>query len=238
MAIVTDSGIYDFGPMGKVRVTVRRNSRSIRARWSGGAIVLSTPPGIGLSKLTEVLGDFWSRLSMNKPGPKYHDGQIMTFESLRIEIGRQSHRPDKILASVKMRCCHIAVGTYLDFGSSETMECISKMICRIARRMAPDILLPDVRRLAEATGTHPSSVAISHGHRTLGRCSSRGEVSLSYMLVFLPSHLRDYVICHELAHLSEMNHSARFHEICDSYCSGNEKRWEAELKRFDFPIVR
>ena len=58
------------------------------------------------------------------------------------------------------------------------------------------------------------------------------------MLVFLPTHLRDYIIYHELAHLSEMNHSPRFHALCDAYCRGNESRYIRELNSFRWPVLR
>lgn len=64
------------------------------------------------------------------------------------------------------------------------------------------------------------------------------KISLSAITMFLPPHLRDYIVCHELAHLSEMNHSARFHEICNGYCGGREKSLQKELKAFRWPILR
>lgn len=58
------------------------------------------------------------------------------------------------------------------------------------------------------------------------------------MLVFLPQELRDYIICHELAHLSEMNHSPRFHALLDSYLDGREAMLAARLRAYSWPVLR
>lgn len=43
-----------------------------------------------------------------------------------------------------------------------------------------------------------------------GSCSRKGNLNFNYKIVFLPAHLQDYVIVHELAHLRELSHSRRF----------------------------
>ncbi|WP_020407712.1 M48 family metallopeptidase [Hahella ganghwensis] len=47
--------------------------------------------------------------------------------------------------------------------------------------------------------------------RYWGSCSSKGIVTLNVHLLKVPMHLLDYVVTHELSHLKEMNHSAKFY---------------------------
>jgi predicted metal-dependent hydrolase len=43
-----------------------------------------------------------------------------------------------------------------------------------------------------------------------GSCSSNGVISLNWRLIQTPPFVSDYIILHELMHLRQMNHSARF----------------------------
>jgi predicted metal-dependent hydrolase len=49
-----------------------------------------------------------------------------------------------------------------------------------------------------------------------GSCSSLGRINLSLGLMAKPVSCIDYVICHEISHLREFNHSARFYAVQSS----------------------
>lgn len=46
-----------------------------------------------------------------------------------------------------------------------------------------------------------------------GSCSRKGTLSFNYRLAFMPDHIRDYVVIHELCHLRQFNHSRAFWDL-------------------------
>lgn len=56
-------------------------------------------------------------------------------------------------------------------------------------------------------------VSIRNQSRCWGSCTSLKNLNFNYKLLFLPPHLRDYIIVHELCHLKELNHSKVFWDL-------------------------
>jgi len=59
-------------------------------------------------------------------------------------------------------------------------------------------------------GVPAPALTLSNARTQWGVCREDGRVRLNWRLIHLPLHLIDYVVAHELSHLREMNHSARF----------------------------
>ena len=75
------------------------------------------------------------------------------------------------------------------------------------------------RRVHELNAEHfqseVDSVKLRYNYSKWGSCSANNNISLSTRLIFAPGDVVDYVIIHELAHLSEMNHSKRFWKLVE-----------------------
>lgn len=62
-------------------------------------------------------------------------------------------------------------------------------------------------------GYNFKQIKLSSANGRWGSCSNRGNINLNWKLALAPLHIIDHIIVHELAHLKEMNHSAKFWEI-------------------------
>lgn len=59
-------------------------------------------------------------------------------------------------------------------------------------------------------GVKPQRISVRDQSTRWGSCSSNGNLSFSWRLIFAPTFVLDYVAAHEVAHLQEMNHGPRF----------------------------
>jgi predicted metal-dependent hydrolase len=68
-------------------------------------------------------------------------------------------------------------------------------------------------------GVRPKSIRwVGNQRRRWGSCTSRsGEIRISDRLRNVPGWVLDAVLVHELAHLIEPTHSAKFHRLADRY---------------------
>jgi predicted metal-dependent hydrolase len=102
-------------------------------------------------------------------------------------------------------------------------EAIRRTVVAWYKRMAREHLGSRVELLARRAGLTPPRVLISSATARWGSCNSRREVRLAWRLVKAPPELADYVICHELAHLRHMNHSAAFWAEVERQCPGHRE---------------
>ena len=61
-------------------------------------------------------------------------------------------------------------------------------------------------------------VRITSAKTRWGSCSSEGNINFSWLLVMADANAIDYVVIHELAHLTHHNHSEKFWKLVKKYC--------------------
>ena len=81
------------------------------------------------------------------------------------------------------------------------------------RDSARAVLESRVAYIHQITGGSYSSVTVRYQKTRWGSCSSRGTLSFNYLLIFAPPGILDYVVVHELCHLTHMNHSKDFWDM-------------------------
>lgn len=70
---------------------------------------------------------------------------------------------------------------------------------------------------ARIIGVKPISVTIRNQKSRWGSCSSSGSINYNWRVIFAPPQVIDYLVVHELCHLIEPNHSARYWQLVESF---------------------
>ena len=86
-----------------------------------------------------------------------------------------------------------------------------------------------VEYYAKLMGVTYGRITIRNQKTRWGSCSSDGNLNFNFKLFFLPEHLMDYVVVHELSHRIHMNHSKDFWKVVATYCP-EYKKCTQELK--------
>ena len=101
---------------------------------------------------------------------------------------------------------------YLTQAEAKRLQILEKRY----RKAARDTFTARVAYYHQFTGGNYTSITIRDQKSRWGSCSSRGTLSFNYRLIFAPPKVLDYVVVHELCHLTHMNHSKDFWNLVET----------------------
>jgi predicted metal-dependent hydrolase len=234
--VVHDKNIY------LVRVRRHRQARryTLRIQAATREVVLTMPPRGCLREAKEFVqkhcGWIASRLDHLPKAEAFTHGTIVPLRG----------QPHRVVHRKGMRGT-VWIETAED---GERKLCVAGEEPHIDRRVA-DFLKREARRdletasrqFAERLGITFTRVSVRDPSSRWGSCSTSGVLSYSWRLILAPPYVLDYLAAHEVAHIVEMNHSARFWRVVDRLCPHvrRAKAWldanGTELHRYGLPSV-
>ena len=102
---------------------------------------------------------------------------------------------------------------------SPTTEEIAALKARAAA-----ILPEKVSFWSRKTGLVPTGVKITTARKRYGSCSPRNSLCFSCFLMNCPEEAIDLVVVHELCHIREKNHGARFYALLEQHLPDYKER--------------
>lgn len=142
-----------------------------------------------------------------QPAPFMH-GSVLPLRGVQHRI---EHRP------------HARGSVWIECGEDGAqLLCVAGAAPHLARRLR-DYLKREARRdlerasraMAQTLGVKVRRVSVRDQVSRWGSCSTTGVLSYSWRLILAPPFVLDYLAAHEVAHLLEMNHSARFWRLVE-----------------------
>ncbi|MBS1144542.1 MAG: family peptidase [Proteobacteria bacterium] len=112
------------------------------------------------------------------------------------------------------------------------------LLGKALREKARDVFAERLAVHAPLLGVAAPPLRLSSARTRWGSCSHRGGIALNWRLVLMPLAIVDYVVCHELAHLKEMNHSPRFWSVVEQLCPDwKARRFELRRLARTLPLI-
>ncbi|MCI8528842.1 MAG: M48 family metallopeptidase [Lachnospiraceae bacterium] len=154
-------------------------------------------------------------------------------------MSEHKYRKEKVL--IPMQYTNIPTLTAAEIKRLETLE-------RRYRKTARTKFEQRVTYYHKITGGRFTSITIRDQKSRWGSCSSSGTLSFNYRLIFAPAIVLDYVVVHELCHLTHMNHSKDFWNMVAAVMPdyqihrqwlrdhGHELSLEAHLAKVGIPL--
>lgn len=189
----------------------RRQRRTVGLKITENGLVIHAPKRISQSHLESiiVLKADWIRKKLetlieNKlPAMQWQHGETLLFMGNTISLAVEHDIRSKAV-EYEPGVLQLAMPNHLD------PTLIARKVIQWYKKQA---LIDFTRRLeifSSKLGVSFTSFNLSNAGSRWGSCNSRKEIRLNWRLLQAPPHIINYVVCHELAHLKEMNHSAKF----------------------------
>lgn len=190
------------------RRSARARRVSLRICPAEGAVVVTLPMKVGrrhgLALLTEHAGWVLQRVAALAPERKLVPGGMVPIGGVEHLI---RHDPARRGAAL------LEEGVLVVSGQAEF----------VGRRVRDFLRAEALRRIADAARPHatalgvaPRAIRLKDTKSRWGSCAPDRTLAFSWRLVMAPAWVLDYVVAHEVAHLREMNHSARFWALVES----------------------
>lgn len=192
---------------------------TLRVRATSRDAVLSMPARARLSDAVAFAERHgaWiaTRLARIPEGLGFHPGAVVPLRGMAHEV---VHRPER------RGTVWIEEGTIQVAGDAAFL---ARRVQDFLKREARRDLEAATRRHAAALGVRVTRIGIRDQASRWGSASSTGAINYSWRLILAPPFVLDYLAAHEVAHLREMNHSARFWRIVRDLCPHMEaaKAW-------------
>lgn len=208
----------------------RRSRKTVGMRISPDGLIVHAPKRISQSQLEHLLRTKadWIRkkleaLQNSAVAPtQWQDGTALLLLGNDITLSVKHDARNRAL-EYQPGILQVALPTPQDEAS------IARKVLQWYRRQALTDFGRRLEILSAKLGVPTPPLFLSNARTRWGSCNSRGEVRLNWRLLQAPPHIINYVICHELAHLKQMNHSAKFWALVEKICP-DYKRAEKELK--------
>ena len=220
-----------------IPVTLRWNAQAkrliLRLNPKEDGLIVTLPQGVSAKAGLEMAKrhKVWiaNQFMRQSPAIPFEDGAIIT---VRGKPHTLRHKPEA-RGTVWQEGNEIHVAGQTDFFQRRLTDWLKKQ--------AKEDITPQAHTMAAQLGKKVKRISVRDTVSRWGSCSSNGNLSFNWRLIFAPPHILTYVVAHEVSHLRHMDHSASFWETvaCFDVDAKGARRWlkqnGSELQKIGAP---
>lgn len=136
----------------------------------------------------------------------YYFGEKLTLKVLPQKLKRPSVRVSGHELEVKLN---------KSISKSEAKRQIKNAVEKFYRKKAEEVIHDRLQFFNEQYGFKYNRVTLRNQKSRWGSCSRLKNLNFNWRLIMAPIEVIDYVVVHELCHLRQMNHSAKFWSLVE-----------------------
>lgn len=194
-------------------------SRSLKLKVDpSGQVMVITPRRVSQRTIDQFVSEHlhWIQEVQNKLASKKahseQDDKVMIFGQSFEKVVDQD-----LQAKVGITLKGKQVLIKLPAGQTVTTKNIAKFMDSFLKATAEKYIVPRTHQLAKIMKVSFNGITLREQKSRWGSCSSTGRLNFNWRLAHYPTPIIDYVIIHELAHRTEMNHSEAFWAIVKKF---------------------
>lgn len=188
----------------------RRQRRTVGLKITHSGLVIHAPKRISQSQLDDIIlqkAD-WIRkkltsITANKiPDIQWQHGEQLLYLGNPLTLS--------IEHDARSKAVEYEPGVLLLAMPNSEPTLIARKVVQWYKKQALSDFTRRLEIFSSKLGVNFTSLTLSNAASRWGSCNSRKEIRLNWRLLQAPPHIINYVVCHELSHIKEMNHSAKF----------------------------
>nr|WP_245256475.1 SprT family zinc-dependent metalloprotease [Bartonella tamiae] len=211
-----------------IRENTRAKRLTLRIEAGGKSLRVTIPPKTSINEVKSFVERYRGWIEnriVHLPKPQetsaLKNGAFIPILGIEHRIIHQEGRGTTLIVS-KSDHPHIIV-----YGDQAHL---TRRLSDALKKHAESVIAPLVVQHAKKVGKKPASIRYKDTKSRWGSCSSQANLSFSWRIIMAPLPVVNYLVAHEVAHLIEMNHSARFWALCERLCP-QSKQHQTWLKR-------
>lgn len=201
--------------------TVRRSRRAkkLSMRIVSGSLELVLPVRASVAAAHKFLASNRAWVDKNRHLLYTHDDNLP--QSINLQFLQKEYFVSLLPSSGRLHIKESA-DQLLIFVKGHNNKQVKTLLKAWLSRQAKTTLPIFLHTISERYGLSYNKCLVRSQRTIWGSCSTSGDISLNAKLLFCPMNLVEYVMVHELCHMLQSNHSARFWS-CVADCLPNYK---------------